>query len=67
MTLFYYYKLIHTLKYQSLKDVLKLAKIFSEISDNSTAYKNHLIAKALLAVIYSNETTKEKRRMKYLE
>lgn len=40
---------------------LKLAKIFSEISDNSTAYKNHLIAKALLAVIYSNETTKEKK------
>ena len=40
---------------------LKLAKIFSEVSDNSTAYKNHLIAKALLAVIYSNETTKEKK------
>ena len=40
---------------------LKLAKIFSEVSDNSTAYKNHLIAKALLAIIYSNETTKEKK------
>ena len=40
---------------------LKLAKIFSVISDNTTAYKNHLIAKALLAILYSNETTKEKK------
>ena len=40
---------------------LKLAKIFSVISDNTTAYKNHLIAKALLAVLYSNETAKEKK------
>jgi hypothetical protein len=40
---------------------LKLAKIFSEISDNVTNYKNHLIAKALLAILYSNETAKEKK------
>jgi uncharacterized protein len=40
---------------------LKLAKIFSEVSDNVTSYKNHLIAKALLAILYSNETAKEKK------
>jgi len=40
---------------------LKLAKIFSKISDETTAYKNHLIAKALLAILYSNETAKEKK------
>ena len=40
---------------------LKLAKVFSIVSDNTTAYKNHLIAKALLAILYSNETAKEKK------
>src|SRR5574344_317596 len=40
---------------------LKLAKIFSVVSDETNAYKNHLIAKALLAVLYSNETAKEKK------
>ena len=40
---------------------LKLVKIFSEISDRTNAYKNHLIAKALLAILYSNETAKEKK------
>ena len=40
---------------------LKLAKIFSEDSQRVTAYKNHLIAKALLAILYSNETAKEKK------
>ncbi len=40
---------------------LKLAKIFSEDSERVVAYKNHLIAKALLAILYSNETAKEKK------
>ena len=40
---------------------LRLAKIFSKVSDDTTAYKNHLIAKALLAILYSNETAKEKK------
>ena len=44
-----------------LERSLKLAKIFSEVSDNVIAYKNHLIAKALLAILYSNETAKEKK------
>ena len=40
---------------------LRLAKIFSKVSDDTVAYKNHLIAKALLAILYSNETAKEKK------
>lgn len=44
-----------------IERTLKLAKIFAEVSDDALAYKNHLIAKALLAVIFSNETTKQKK------
>ena len=44
-----------------LERTLKLVKIFSVVSDETTAYKNHLIAKALLAILYSNETAKEKK------
>jgi len=44
-----------------LERTLKLAKIFSEKSERVNAYKNHLIAKALLAILYSNETAKEKK------
>ena len=40
---------------------LKLARIFAQTSHEIDAYKNHLIAKALLAIIYSNETTQEKK------
>ena len=40
---------------------LKLAKVFADVSDEATMYKNHLIAKALLAILFSNETTKEKK------
>ena len=44
-----------------LERTLKLAKIFAEVSDESRIYKNHLIAKALLAILFSNETTKQKK------
>lgn len=44
-----------------LERTLKLAKIFAEVSDESKIYKNHLIAKALLAILFSNETTKQKK------
>ena len=44
-----------------LERALKLSKIFSVDSPEITAYKNHLIAKALLAIIYSNETAQEKK------
>lgn len=44
-----------------IERTLKLAKIFADVSDESTMFKNHLIAKALLAILFSNETTKEKK------
>lgn len=44
-----------------IERALKLAKIFADISDEAAMYKNHLIAKALLAILFSNETTKEKK------
>ena len=40
---------------------LRLAKIFSQKSEESIKYKNHLIAKALLAVLFSNQTTSAKK------
>ena len=48
-----------------IERALKLSKIFSIDDPKITAYKNHLIAKALLAIIYSNETTQEKKNEIY--
>ncbi len=44
-----------------LERALKLAKIFSSDSPETTRYKNHLIAKAMLAVLYTNSPSKEKK------
>lgn len=44
-----------------LERTLRLAKIFSQDSVESNKYKNHLIAKALLAVLFSNQTTARKK------
>ena len=44
-----------------IERALKLVKVFADVSDEATMYKNHLIAKALLAILFSNETTKEKK------
>lgn len=44
-----------------LDRALKLVKIFADTSNEVLMYKNHLIAKALLSIIFSNETTKEKK------
>lgn len=44
-----------------IERALKLTKVFADVSDEATMYKNHLIAKALLAILFSNETTKEKK------
>lgn len=44
-----------------LERTLKLAKIFAVDSPESRKYKNHLIAKALLAVLFSSETTAQKK------
>ena len=44
-----------------LERALKYAKIFSQNTDSSIKYKNNIIAKALLTVLYSNNTAKEKK------
>lgn len=44
-----------------IEHTIKLAKIFSTNSEESIKYKNHLIAKALLAVLFSNETISSKK------
>ena len=44
-----------------IEHTIKLAKIFSTNSEEANNYKNHLIAKALLAVLFSNETVASKK------
>lgn len=44
-----------------LDRALKLTKIFSKNDENAERYKNHLIAKALIAVLYSNQVTANKK------
>ncbi|HIU11589.1 MAG TPA: DUF87 domain-containing protein [Candidatus Onthocola stercorigallinarum] len=44
-----------------IEHTIKLAKIFSTNSEEANQYKNHLIAKALLAVLFSNETVASKK------
>ena len=44
-----------------IEHTIKLAKIFATDSDEAKNYKNHLIAKALLAVLFSNETIASKK------
>lgn len=44
-----------------IERTLRLAKIFSQKNEEAEDYKNHLIAKALLAVLFSNQTTASKK------
>ena len=44
-----------------IDNTLKLAKIFSIDSEEVNNYKNHLIAKALLAILFSSETISSKK------
>ena len=44
-----------------IERTLKLVRIFSDQSQDATAFKNHLIAKALMNVLYSNQTATNKR------
>ena len=44
-----------------IERTIRLAKIFSQNDDIANRYKNHLIAKALLAVLFSNQTTANKK------
>ena len=41
--------------------MLKLARIFSQTDIDANAYKNHLIAKAIMTILYTNETAPNKR------
>ncbi len=41
--------------------MIKLARIFAEDKDRSEAFKNHLIAKAIMTILYTNETAPNKR------
>ena len=44
-----------------IENTIKLSKIFSVDNDETKKYKNHLIAKALLAVLFSSETIANKK------
>ena len=44
-----------------LERALKLTKIFSKNDETAIKYKDHLIAKALIAILYSNQITANKK------
>ena len=44
-----------------IERTLKLCKIFALQNEESNKYKNHLIAKALLAILFSNQTISSKK------
>lgn len=44
-----------------IDEMIRLANIFASQSDDANAYKNHLIAKAITSVLYSNQTSSSKR------
>lgn len=44
-----------------IERMLKLARIFAETGSESNNYKNHLIAKAIMTILYTNQTSPNKR------
>lgn len=44
-----------------IERMLKLANIFATNDEISTKYKNHLIAKAIMSILYTNQTASSKR------
>ena len=44
-----------------IERMLKLALVFSQNDVDANAYKNHLIAKAIMNILYTNETAPNKR------
>ena len=44
-----------------IERMLKLALVFSQNDVDSNGYKNHLIAKAIMTILYTNETAPNKR------
>jgi len=48
-------------QYTIIERTLKLAKLFSKDDENSRKLKNHLIAKAIMAVLFSNQQANGKK------
>lgn len=44
-----------------IERMLKLVRIFSESSEMANRYKNHLIARAIMSILYSNQSPSSKR------
>ena len=44
-----------------IERMLKMVSIFSNNDENVDVYKNHLIAKAIMAILFTNETSSSKR------
>lgn len=44
-----------------IERMLKLTAIFAEDSDEALKYKNHLIAQAIMTILYTNQTSMSKR------
>ena len=44
-----------------IERMLKLALVFGQSDEKATAYKNYLIAKAIMTILYTNETAPNKR------
>ena len=44
-----------------IERMIKLARIFSQDSEKNTQFKNHLLAKAMLSILYSNDLPVTKR------
>lgn len=44
-----------------IERTLKLVRIFAENSEISTKYKNHLLAKAIMTILFTNQTSSAKR------
>lgn len=44
-----------------IERMLKLVRIFSESSEMAIQYKNHLIARAIMSILYSNQSPSSKR------
>ena len=44
-----------------IEEMLKLVRVFSESNEMATRYKNHLIAKAIMTILYTNQNASSKR------
>ncbi len=44
-----------------IERMLKLVRVFAEKSEMAEKYKNHLIAKAIMTILYTNQTSSSKR------